>query len=153
MTVDFDIIDKSCNLIDRYSLGWLIRYYDVSFISNHYKQSINSIIQYCDEEIIKLTNKINKFEKILDCLNEQNFQKRKILKINLISNIDDENDFYSTLEYFTEYHMDEYNNTLQLNNNSKLMSDFEYVSLHILHFKNFENFLVKYKEYNYEITF
>jgi hypothetical protein len=153
MTIDFDIIDESNNIIDRYSMGWLIRYDgNILFKSNYYKSSIKLLIEYCDEEINKLTHKIKKLELILDCWNEKNFQKRKILKINLISNIDDEKDFYSTLEYFTEYEVDECDNTIQLNNGSKLIADYDYNSLHILRFNNFKNFLLKYKECNHTFS-
>lgn len=156
MGVDFDIIDKKGNLIDRHSLGWLIRNYNINFGSEYSKQSIKFIIKYCDEEIETLDNKINKLLYILDIWNENDFEKRKKLKINLISNIDQEEEFYSVLQYFSEFKVDEYDGLdrlVKLSDNSKLMSDFEYYSTHKYHFICFKQFLLKYINYDYEISY
>lgn len=100
MGIYFDIIDEKENLINRHSLKWLTNNWNSNFCSYYLGHSIKYIIKYCDEEITMLDEKINKLQKILDVWNEDDFEKRKKLKINLILNIYDEKEFYSVIEYF-----------------------------------------------------
>jgi hypothetical protein len=153
MGIDFDIIDEKGNLIDRYPLKWLTNNWNSSFCSDYLGNSMKYIIEYCDEQIIILDEKMNKLQKILDVWNEKNFEKRKKLKINLISNIDDEKEFYSVIEYFTEYEMDKYNGYIKLSDGSKLMEDFDFYSSYKSQFVRFKNFLLKYINNKYEISY
>jgi len=100
-----------------------------------------------------LYKKINKLQNILDVWNETNFEKRKKLKINLISNIDDEKEFYSVIEYFTEYDIDKNNGYVSLSEGSKLVADYDYYSTYKSKFVNFKNFLSKYINNKYEISY
>jgi hypothetical protein len=124
MGVDFDIIDESGNLVDRYSIKWLDREWDKNFSSTYSYSTIKKIIDYCDEEINKLTDKLSKLIIIINCWEEANFEKRKKMKIDLISSIDNEKEFYSTLEYLAEYDITEHDDKIKLNEGSKLMTDF-----------------------------
>lgn len=153
MGVNFNIINESGNLIDKYGIKWLVENWDENFLSTYSNTSINDIEEYCDEEITKLRNIINKLKIIIDCWNETNFEKRKKLKINIISSIDEELEFYSTLEYFAEFNTNEYTtNKISLSEGSKLMSDYDYYSTHISHFVNFKDFLVQYRKYKFQIN-
>jgi len=141
MGFDFDVFDKKGKLIDRYSLGWLIKDWNINFLSEYSGHSIKYIIKYCDEQIAMLDNKINKLQNLLDIWNETNFEKRKKLKINFISNISDEEEFYSVIEYFAEYKVDKYDELIKLSDRSKLMADFDYYSTYKSKFVNFWQFL------------
>lgn len=153
MGIDFDIIDASNNLIDRISFKWLTDNWNKSFCSNYSGQSIKYIIEYCDEQITMLTDKINILQNILNIWNENDFDKRKKLKINLISNIDNEKEFYSTIEYFAEYDNDELSDCVKLSDGSKLLSDYDYYSSYKSRFVHFKYFLSKYIDYKYEISY
>ena len=155
MVFDFDIIDKKGNLIDRYSLGWLLKNWNINFYSEYSGHSIKYIIKYCDEQIEILDNKINKLQYIIDIWNENDFEKRKKLKINFITNIDNEEEFYSVIEYFAEYKVDEYNGFVKLSNKSKLIVDYDYYSIYKSKFIYFRQFLSKYREceYDYELSY
>jgi hypothetical protein len=153
MGVDFDIIDEKGLLIDRYPLKWLIRDWNSSFSLDYLGHSIKYIIKYCDDEIIILDEKINKLQKILDVWNENDFEKRKKLKINLISYIDNEKEFYSVIEYFAEYDIDKYEGFVKLSDGSKLIADFDYYSTYKSYFTNFKNFLSKYINNKYDISY
>lgn len=152
MGFDFDIIDNKGKLIDRYSLGWLIKNWNINFVSEYSGHSIKYIIKYCDEEIEILDNKINKLQNLLDVWNEKDFEKRKKLKINLISNICNEEEFYSVIEYFAEYKFDEYDRFVKLSDGSKLMADFDYYSTYKSRFVHFRQFLLKYINDEYEFS-
>lgn len=154
MGVDFDIIDKNGNLIDRYSIKWLAIYYNSSFCLDHSGCSIKYIINYCDEQIEKLIEKINILESIINIWNEKDFQKRKKLKIDLLSNINDEKEFYSIIKYFAEYDIEEdIVDYVKLTNNSKLIEDFNYYFSYKSHFTNFKDFLLKYQNCKYEFSY
>lgn len=153
MGINFNIIDESGNLIDKYAIKWLVENWDVNFCSKYSNTSMNNIEEYCDEEIIKLKEKKNKLKIILDCWNETNFEKRKKLKINIISLIDEEHEFYSTLEYFSEFDTNKYTtNKITLSKGSKLMTDYDYYSLFISHFVHFKDFIVQYRECKFQIN-
>lgn len=157
MGVDFDIIDVSGNLVDRYSIKWLDREWDKNFCFIYSHSTINKIIDYCDEEINKLKNKLNKVKIIINCWEETDFEKRKKMKIDLISSIDNEKEFYSTLEYFSEFIINKYDDDnefeIKLRNNSKLIADYDNYLLYMDCFIHFKDFLLKYKEYKYEISY
>lgn len=153
MGIDFDIIDVSGNLVDRYSIRWLDREWDENFSSTYSHHTIKVIIDYCDEEINKLTNKLSKLEIIINCWNETNFEKRKKMKIDLISSIDNEKEFYSTLEYFAEFYSNEYNDEITLSKSSTLLADFNYYSSFKSYFEHFKDFLLKYEGSKYEISY
>lgn len=143
MGFDLDIIDDYGNLIDSYSIKWL-HLWKYDFLKYNRNYSIEEFIEYCNEEINELTNKINKLHIILDCWNETNFEKRKKMKINLLSNIEDEKEFYSIFEYFIEFKIND-EDEIKLSKNSKLLCDFNNYSLYLTRFKDFKNFLVKYQ--------
>lgn len=153
MCADFDIIDETGNLVDRYSIKWLDREWNKNFWHIYSHSTIKNIIDYCDEEINKLTNKLNKLKIIINCWEETDFEKRKKMKIDLISSIDNEKEFYSTLEYFTEFNSNEYNDEIILSESSKLLADFDYYSSFKSNFMHFKDFLLKYKGSKYEISY
>lgn len=153
MGIDFDIINETGNLVDRYSIKWLDREWDKNFSSTYSHSTIKKIIDYCDEEINKLTDKLNKLKIIINCWEEVDFEKRKKMKIDLISSIDNEKEFYSVLEYLDEYDTNEYDDKITLSKGSKLVADYDRYSSFKSYFTHFKNFLSKYDKYKYEITY
>jgi len=153
MGIDFDIIDVSGNLVDSYGVKWLVREWDKNFTSTYLHYTIKDIIDYCDKEINELTNKLSKLEIIINCRDETNFVKRKKMKISLISSIDNEKEFYSTLEYFSEFNYNEYDDEIKLSKSSKLLADFEHYLSFKSYFMHFKDFLLKYEGSKYEITY
>lgn len=153
MGFDLDIIDESGKLIDRLSLSWLIRDWDTNFFSANSNKSIEYIIVYCDEQIEVLREKVNKLQNIINIWKTTDFEKRKKLIIELLYDIDDEKEFYSMIEYFTEYDIVEYENCAKLSDGSKLMADFDYYSTYKLKFEYLKKFLLKHTDYKYEFSY
>lgn len=153
MGIELEIIDELGNSIDKYGIKWLyLNEDDYSHILHALTIKVIDVIKICDEQINELTNKINKLQIIMNCWNESDFEKRKKLKINLISSIDDESEFYNTLRYFAEYHTNSHDDTTRLIDGSKLIADIDFYSSQLSRFEYFKNFLTKYEKYKCKIT-
>jgi hypothetical protein len=154
MGLDFDIINYSNELIDRFSLGWLGRNYDVNFCHQYSNSNINEIIEFCDNQISMLNIKKNKLLLILNCWNENDFIKRKEMILRLLSNINKPKEFYETVFYFSDYTccFDDDEN-FELATNSKLIEDIDYCNCYISSFESFKNFLNNYIGFKFEISY
>lgn len=140
MGCDFDIIDDTGNLIDRYSINWLIQYYDTDFFSNYSTSSIGVIIRYCNEEKEKNNFKLNKFKCLFDCICENDLDKKKTKIIEIIEKINDKEELQIILYCLNE---------------TKIEDDYiKLYEYYLNQFISFEEFLSKYNiGYKFEISF
>ena len=138
MGLDLDIITDTNELVDRYSIKWLYYYDYESFLNwfNTNKNTINAIL-YCDKQIIKLEEKINKFQKI-EKINYLEFNEKKEYLISLINNTNSDEEINGLIK---KIHMVIYEN-----------KDFNYLKNILEHFKSFKLFLEKYQGYKCEIS-
>jgi hypothetical protein len=142
MGIDFDIINDKGNLIDRYSIKWLVRY-DNFFLRDYssINMNIKNIILYCDEQIDILKLKIDKHKKI-EKIKYLDFDKKKEYMVNLITNINSDEEMDGLIE---KIYMIVYQN----------QEDCNYSTLQI--FESFKTFLEKYSnsqnQYKCEISY
>jgi len=144
MGINFDIIGKSNDIIDSYSLNWLVRNYNNNFISDNYHKTISSIILYCNEQINLLQLEQDNLNKIIN-LEKNKFEdkKRELSKLILLSeNNDILNDIINNCNDMFNYGLSESNS---------LTDSITQINWHLNCFIRFKIFLEKYKDYNYEI--
>ena len=138
MGLDFDIINITGELINRYPIKWL-HYYDSSFINtfNRTNTNIKNIILYCDEQIHILKNKTYEFDKI-DKIKYLEFNEKKEYLMSLIVSTNDNEELNKLIDLIYSIVYEK----VEDSNYSTLKS-----------FESFKLFLEKYIEYKYEISY
>jgi hypothetical protein len=142
MGLDFDIVNITGELINRYPIKWLY-YYDSSFINSFTRSNTNTntniknIISYCDEHIYILKSKTDEFDKI-DKIKYLEFNEKKEYLMSLIVSTNDNEELNELIDliYSIVYEKVEDSNYSTLKN-----------------FESFKLFLEKYIEYKYEISY
>lgn len=139
MGLDFDIIIENGDIIDRFSIKWL-REYDNDFLNLLYSNySIEYIEFKCKNKMIDINKKLNVLLEIKQYVLEENLnQKKEIIKniIDVQNNIDELNEI---INYSADL--------------SWLESDIEYYEGMFDKYNSFNEFLTKYHNFKYEISF
>lgn len=139
MGLDFDIIIENGDIIDRFSIKWL-RDYDNDFLNLLYSNySIEYIELKCKNKMIDINKKIYVLLETKKYFLEENLnQKKEIIKniIDVQNNIDELNEI---INYFADL--------------SWLESDIEYYEGMFHKYNSFNEFLTKYQNFKYQISF